>query len=89
MACHAMDVASLREGLPMPDDRTDTVQGTFVGGPLDKEGFLLPAGGPVDAALLVVVIGEKFHHYELNHQDPTVALPVFAYRGKRPTTGDD
>jgi hypothetical protein len=73
----------------MSRDRRDTVQGTFVGGPLDQQGFSLPTGGPVDAALLVVVIGENFHHYELNHQDPTIALSVFAYRGRRSATGDD
>jgi hypothetical protein len=83
-----LDATEPGERVPMPHHRSDTVQGTFVGGPLDKEGFSLPAGGPVAAALLVVVIGEKFHHYELNHQDPTVALPVFAYRGQRTTTPD-
>ena len=72
----------------MPYRQTDTVQGTFVGGPLNREVFSLPAQGPVDAALLVVVIGTNFHHYELNHQDRTVARPVFAYRGKRSGTSE-
>ena len=70
-------------GVPMPRTHGETVQGTFIGGPLDQETFSLPSGHSVDAALLVVVIGQTFHHYELNTDDPTVVIPVFAYRGRR------